>query len=139
MPAMPAMPAFTTVQHLIPTHAFEGSPDLDVLIILGGMGCFDPDQPGTGQPNPAIIDPIVKFIKRRHPKLQYLMAVCTGAGIVARTDLLDGTRDTTFKGAFSAMKQWWPEVQWVHSARWVVEGNIWTSSRVCAGTDLTRM
>ena len=104
---------------LVPTHAFEDSPDLDVLIILEGMGCFDPDQPGTGQPNPAIVDPIVKFIKQRYSKLQYLVTVCTGA--------------------FSAMKQWRPEVQWVHSARWVVEGNIWTSSGVCARTDLTRM
>src|SRR5271155_4369134 len=111
MSAMPAMPAFTAAQHLVPTHAFEDSPELDILIILGGMGCFDPDQPETGELNPAIVDPIVKFIKQRYPKLQYLMTVCTGAGIAARTGLLDRTRDTTFKGAFSAMKQWRPEVQ----------------------------
>lgn len=40
MHAMPAMPAFTTAQHLVPTHAFEDSPELDILITLGGMGCF---------------------------------------------------------------------------------------------------
>jgi hypothetical protein len=39
---MPAMPAFTTVQHLVPTHGFEDSPELDILITLRGMGCFDP-------------------------------------------------------------------------------------------------
>jgi hypothetical protein len=40
-----------------------------------------------------------------------------GRGIAVRTDLLDGKRVTTFKGAFPAMKQWRPEVQWVHSAQ----------------------
>jgi putative intracellular protease/amidase len=139
MYAMPAMPAFTTALHLVPTHAFEDSPELDILIIPRGHGLFRPRPTKDRATQPAIVDPIVKFIKQRYPKLQCLMTVCTGAGIAARTGLLDRTRDTTFKGAFSATKQWRPEVQWVHSARWVMEGNIWTRSRVCAGTDLTRM
>jgi putative intracellular protease/amidase len=121
---MLAMPVFTTTQHLVPTHTFEDLPELDVLIIPGGMDYFDPGQPGTGQPNPATVDSIVKFIKQRYPKLQYLITVCTGAGIAGRTGVLDGKRVTAFKGAFSAMKQWRPEAQWMHSAWWVEEGNI---------------
>ena len=30
-----------------------------------------------------------------------------------------------------------PKVNWVHTARWVPDGNIWTSSGVSAGIDLT--
>jgi transcriptional regulator GlxA family with amidase domain len=29
------------------------------------------------------------------------------------------------------------QVQWVPKARWVVDGNIWTSSGISAGIDLT--
>jgi transcriptional regulator GlxA family with amidase domain len=30
-----------------------------------------------------------------------------------------------------------PHVSWVAKARWVVDGNIWTSSGISAGIDLT--
>lgn len=30
-----------------------------------------------------------------------------------------------------------PEVEWVPRARWVTDGNIWTSSGVSAGIDVT--
>lgn len=30
-----------------------------------------------------------------------------------------------------------PNVQWVAKARWVVDGNIWTSSGISAGIDVT--
>jgi transcriptional regulator GlxA family with amidase domain len=30
-----------------------------------------------------------------------------------------------------------PQVNWVAKARWVVDGNIWTSSGISAGIDLT--
>jgi hypothetical protein len=42
----------------------------------------------------------------------------------ACTGPLDRKCVTTFKGAFPVMKQLRPEVQWVHSARRFVEGNI---------------
>ncbi|KAK1942753.1 hypothetical protein P3T76_006252 [Phytophthora citrophthora] len=29
-----------------------------------------------------------------------------------------------------------PKVQWIHKARWVQDGNIWTSSGVTAGMDM---
>lgn len=41
------MSPFTTSQMITLTHTFETTPQLDaqldVLIIPGGMGCFDPD------------------------------------------------------------------------------------------------
>lgn len=30
-----------------------------------------------------------------------------------------------------------PNVQWVHEARWVTDGNIWTASGISAGIDMT--
>jgi transcriptional regulator GlxA family with amidase domain len=135
-PAEMGMPPFTTSQTLQPTHTFETASQLDVLIIPGGMGCFDPDPANVGKPDAAVVKPIVKFILAQYPKLQYLITVCTGAGIASQTGLLDGKKATTFKGAWKVIPLWRPEVEWVSKARWVVDGNIWTSSGVCSGTDL---
>lgn len=30
-----------------------------------------------------------------------------------------------------------PKVNWVHRARWVSDGNVWTSSGISAGIDMT--
>ncbi|RSL97787.1 hypothetical protein CEP52_010742 [Fusarium oligoseptatum] len=61
------MPPFTTSQLITPTHTFETAPQLDVLIIPGGMGCFDPDPNNAGQPNPTVVNPIIKFIQKAVP------------------------------------------------------------------------
>ncbi|KAI1616288.1 class I glutamine amidotransferase-like protein [Exophiala viscosa] len=133
-PANMGMAPFTTSQTLQPTHTFESAPELDVLIVPGGMGSFDPAR--QGQPNSAVVDPIVKFVLERYPKLQYLLTVCTGSGIVSQSGLLDGKNATLFKGAWEVIPQWRPSVQWQPRARWTVDGNIWTSSGVASGIDL---
>lgn len=130
------MPPFTTAELLTVTHTFETAPQLDVLIIPGGMGCFDPDPANAGQPDPAVCDPIGKFILKQYPGLKYLLTVCTGAGITALTGLLDGKKATTFKGAWKVIPAWRPQVIWIPQARWVVDGNIWTSSGVSSGIDM---
>jgi hypothetical protein len=40
------MSAFTAVQHLAPTYTIEDVPELDILIISGGMSCLDLDLVG---------------------------------------------------------------------------------------------
>ena len=67
---------------------------------------------------------------------KWCLTVCTGSGLLAATPLLDGKRATTNKRAFA-----WPEsvngkVDWVRSARWVVDGKYYTSSGVSAGMDM---
>lgn len=50
--------------------------------------------------------------------------------------MLDGKRATTNKAAWRAITVPAPNVEWVSPARWVVDGNIWTSSGVTSGLDL---
>lgn len=133
-PGNMGMATFTTSQTLQPTHDFKSAPELDVLIVPGGMGSFDPNE--TGQPNPTVVDPIVKFVKDQYPSLKYLLTVCTGSGIVSLTGLLDGKRATLFKGAWGVIPKWRPQVHWQPKARWTEDGNIWTSSGVASGLDL---
>jgi transcriptional regulator GlxA family with amidase domain len=81
------------------------------------------------------------YIKSAFPKLRYLITVCTGSGLVARTGILDGRRATTNKRNFRWAQAQGPNVNWAPKARWVVdeqEGKIpvWTSSGVSAGIDV---
>lgn len=106
-----------------PSHTFADNPDLDVLIVPGG--------PGVRSPN---LNSTLDYITRTYPKVKYLITVCTGSGLVAKTGLLNGKRATTNKTSWSGILPMGPLVKWVSPARWVVDGNIWTSSGVSKQT-----
>ncbi|MCJ1314515.1 hypothetical protein MMC25_008197 [Agyrium rufum] len=111
-------------QHVVPTHTFANPPsDLEVLIIPGGIGTFYPRQS------------TVNFIKHMYPKVKYLMTICSGSMLAAKSGILDGKQATTNKATWSTAIQSGPKVDWVPKARWVVDTNIWTSSGETAGID----
>ncbi|CEO59829.1 hypothetical protein PMG11_04484 [Penicillium brasilianum] len=118
----------TTGQSILPTHTFATAPPLDVLLVPGGRGSRGSSPPVTEA---------IAFIQKTYPSLKYLITVCTGSGLVARAGLLDGKRATSNKMVWREMSALRPEVEWVARARWVVDGNIWTSSGVSAGIDVT--
>ncbi|KAJ0106980.1 hypothetical protein J7T55_011075 [Diaporthe amygdali] len=113
---------------ILPTHTFETAPPLDVLVVPGGQGT---------RAQSAAISGSIEFIRQRFPSLQYLITVCTGAGLAARAGVLDGKRATTNKLAWESTTALRPQVDWIHRARWVNDGNIWTSSGISAGIDVT--
>ncbi|KAI0794072.1 class I glutamine amidotransferase-like protein [Fomes fomentarius] len=114
---------------LVPTHTFDDPPaDLEVLLVPGGFGAL----PEFGN-----IQPIVEFLQKTYPKLKYLITVCNGAGLPAKAGILDGRKATTTKDVWSKVVTMGPKVDWVKTARYVVDGNIWTSSGVSAGIDAT--
>lgn len=104
---------------ILPTHTFANAPELDVLLVPGGAGVRAPD-----------VKNITDFIADRYPSLEYLITVCTGAGLAAKSGVLDGKRATTNKSAWSTVTAWGPNVNWIRQARWVVDGNIWTAAGV---------
>ena len=109
-----------------PTDTYDTAPDLDVLLIPGGLGVYDE----------TVFHEVAAFIKKQYPTLKYLLSVCTGSTMIAATGLLDGRKATSNKYAWSfALRN--PAVRWVPKARWVVDGNIWSSSGVAAGMDMT--
>ncbi|KAG6832772.1 hypothetical protein H0H87_000425 [Tephrocybe sp. NHM501043] len=113
-------------ESIVPTHTFETAPQLDVLIVPGGWGIRDPDA----------VQGLADFIAKVYPSLKYLISVCTGAVVVAKAGVLDGKRATTNKRSWEWATSSSEKVEWVARARWVVDGNIWTSSGVSAGIDV---
>lgn len=117
----------TFSESIVPTHTFAAGPkDLEVLLVPGGIGTRAPD-----------LDPLIKYIKETYPKLRYILSVCTGAQLLAKAGILDGRSATTNKRAWNDIVEAGPKVKWIPHARWVVDGNVWTSAGVSAGIDLT--
>ncbi len=78
----------------------------------------------------------INSIRRLSEKADYILTVCTGSILFSKTGLLDGKRATSNKRAFFWTKNESPDVLWVKKARWIKDGNIYTSSGVSAGIDM---
>ncbi|KAI1088937.1 class I glutamine amidotransferase-like protein [Rostrohypoxylon terebratum] len=99
---------------------------VEVLLVPGGIGTRDP----------ANVADVEAYVKRAFPHLRYLLTVCTGSALVARTGVLDGRRATSNKRAWEWATSQGPRVNWVPRARWVTDGGVWTSSGITAGIDM---
>lgn len=67
---------------------------------------------------------------------EYVLTVCTGAALLAKTGLLDGRNATSNKLAFDWVLQQGAKVNWLRAARWVKDGKYYTSSGITAGIDM---
>ncbi len=79
---------------------------------------------------------VTDWIMTASSNAQLTMTVCTGSILLAATGLLDGRRATTNKQDFRATTPLRPQVDWVAQARWVEDGEFFTSSGVSAGIDM---
>lgn len=101
--------------------------EFDIVFVPGGYGTRREVE------NPALL----KWIEEAAANAEYVLSVCTGSALLARTGLLDGRHATTNKDAFAWVASQGPNVHWEAVARWVEDGNILTSSGVSAGMDMT--
>jgi transcriptional regulator GlxA family with amidase domain len=98
-----------------------------VLLIPGGIGVR------------SLINDIlyVRRIAELSKKAEYILTVCTESILLSKTGLLDGKRATSNKRVFSWTSKESPNVEWIKKARWIKDSNIYTSSGVSAGIDMT--
>jgi transcriptional regulator GlxA family with amidase domain len=98
----------------------------EIVIIPGGAGT----RPGVN--DQLLIDAIRKISVSSN----YVLTICTGSALLARTGLLDGRNATSNKRAFDWVMTNGENVNWIKHARWVVDGKYYTSSGVSAGMDM---
>jgi len=99
---------------------------IEILIVPGGLGTRKEVD------NAELIDQI-KGISNRST---YVLTVCTGSALLARTGLLYNKQATSNKRAFNWVITNGVDVLWNRTARWTVDGKYYTSSGVSAGMDM---
>jgi transcriptional regulator GlxA family with amidase domain len=106
--------------------SYEGAPAVDIVVVPGGIGtrALVNDQSFLG------------WLKGWATSAEFITSVCTGSGVLAAAGLLDGYRATSNKRSFSWASAQGAGVTWIPEARWVEDGNRWTSSGVAAGIDM---
>jgi putative intracellular protease/amidase len=110
----------------VATHSFDTAPELDLLLLPGGIGTLPMLEN----------EPIQEFLRARSKTAEFTMSVCSGSAILAKAGLLDGRRATSNKVYFSLAQSQSDKVDWVTEARWVEDGPFVTSSGVSAGMDM---
>jgi len=79
---------------------------------------------------------LIQAIQRISESAEFVLAICTGSALLARTGLLKGRDATTNKLAFQWVADQDKDVHWRKKARWVRDGKFYSSSGVSAGIDM---
>ncbi|MET9470824.1 helix-turn-helix domain-containing protein [Streptomyces sp. NBC_00562] len=100
---------------------------LDTLIVSGGLGH-----------ERAAADPrLVGHVRRLAKESRRVASVCTGAGILAATGLLDGRRATTHWRYASQLAAQHPEITVDSSPIYIRDGDVYTAAGITSALDLT--
>lgn len=112
---------------VIPDYNFEDFPEVDILIVPGGLG-------ERHEHNNSIIH---HFLKKQAKTVKTLASVCTGAFFLANAGLLNGKRATTHFLSLDRLEERFPEIDVVREKRWVEDAHIITSAGISAGIDMS--
>lgn len=112
---------------VVASLGYATAPPCDIVLVPGGIGTR------RLVDDPAFLD----WLRSWAGPAELVTSVCTGSGVLAAAGLLDGRRATSNKRAFAWASSQGKDVEWVAEARWVEDGDRWTSSGVSAGIDMT--
>ncbi|MEM7705027.1 MAG: DJ-1/PfpI family protein [Pseudomonadota bacterium] len=107
-------------------YGFEDAPELDVLMVPGGIGTL------VEVENPRMIS----FLQSKLDEVAVATSVCTGSALYAKAGVLEGVGATGNKAFFDYIVQQ-GSADWQKEARWVESGRFITSSGVSAGIDMS--
>lgn len=112
---------------MVPDRTFHDPVDYDLVLVPGGIGTRSAVENA----------PLLDWLGRASAAAEVTMSVCTGSGVLAKAGLLDGKRATSNKLSYDWARSQGPKADWVPQARWVEDGNVFTSSGVSAGMDMS--
>jgi putative intracellular protease/amidase len=112
----------------VDTNLYISENDIEKILLVPG---------GSGTREKVNDNNFINFIENISNQSKYIISICTGSALLAKTGILNKKRATTNKRAFNWVTEQGKEVLWVRESRWVKDGNIYTSSGVSAGIDMT--
>jgi transcriptional regulator GlxA family with amidase domain len=110
---------------VLPDHTFDDHPDLDVVLVPGGMGTRV--QAGN--------ETLLTWLAKVGASASWTTSVCTGSLLLVASGLATGRRVATHWGFEDALAER-GDCTVVRDARWVRDGNVVTSQGVSAGIDM---
>ncbi len=118
---------------VVAEHGIKDAFDFDILLVPGGSGT-----------RALVADPeFIRQLSAACERADVVASVCTGAALLAKTNILDGKAATSNKTAWSWVLTQGESVEWDATPRWVdlVDKNtgkgVITSAGVSAGIDMT--
>ena len=112
----------------VDTNSYENNNNIEKILFVPG---------GSGTREKVNDINFTEFIKNMANESKYILSVCTGSALLAKTGILNGKRATSNKRAFNWVVEQGQQVNWIKEARWVNDDKIYTSSGVSAGIDMT--
>jgi transcriptional regulator GlxA family with amidase domain len=109
---------------VVPDHAFADAPELDVVLVPGGIGTR------REVDNPVLID----WLRKAGARCSWVTSVCTGSLLLHEAGFAKGKRITTHWGFVPALRESGAEV--LERVRYVRDGNLVTAAGVSAGIDM---
>jgi transcriptional regulator GlxA family with amidase domain len=120
-----SMDVITSQQSLkiVPNYSFDDCPSPDIIILPGGATKIPLEDPR-----------VIAWIKSQNTNDKYILSVCTGALLLAKSGLLDGKTATTHYCCLDNLAQY-EKINVVKGKRFVDNGNIITTEGISAGID----
>lgn len=75
---------------------------------------------------------VLRWVRTQSEKGAAVVSICEGARVIANAGLLEGKSATTHWFALESMATKFPGTTWVRDSRWVVDGNVMTTTGVSA-------
>lgn len=107
-------------------HTVDNHPDLDVLVVVGGVHTEEVKKPN-----------VIQWISTVAAPTPTVASVCTGAFLLAEAGLLNGRSVTTHWEDIPDLKADYPQLQVIENRRWVQDGKFVTSGGISAGIDMS--
>ncbi|MDQ3392779.1 MAG: DJ-1/PfpI family protein [Bacteroidota bacterium] len=110
-----------------PKFTFSNSPQIDILIISGGVGTR----------KQILDDETLNWIMEVHKTTIYTVSICSGSRLLGKLGLLDNRPYCTHKGVYEHMQEIVPSGIPSPEKRFVQSDKIFTSGGISAGIDLS--
>ncbi|MGH2898303.1 MAG: DJ-1/PfpI family protein, partial [Solirubrobacteraceae bacterium] len=109
---------------ILPDHSFDDAPQLDVVLVPGGMGTR------REVSNPVLIE----WLRKTGARCTWVTSVCTGSLLLHEAGFADGRRITTHWSFVASLRERGANV--LENVRYVRDGNLVTAAGVSAGIDM---
>ncbi len=108
---------------IVPDYSIDNAPEADILDFIGGnSGAASGDKE------------VIQWVKNQE-NIEYHFSVCTGAFVLAESDILKWKTVTTFHNSIDNLKTNYPEANVLDNVRFVDNGKVITTAGISAGID----